>query len=96
MEWGERTDGKEEGERRRGERSLTIEITAKAPRVPPGASQSKSPEGDGNGFAHGSRDERGSKSGIEVAAVEKSKKMAKEVESGGIETKENERSTKKC
>ena len=33
--------------------------------------------------------------GIEITAVERRKKMAKEVESGGVETKENERSTKK-
>ena len=83
MEWGGRTDGKEEGERRRGERSLTIEITAKAPRVPPGASQSKSPEGDGNGTQSNTRPYW-------------RKKMAKEVGSGGVETKEDERSTKKC
>ena len=30
MEWGGRTDGKEGGGRRRGERSLTIEITSAA------------------------------------------------------------------
>ena len=34
--------------------------------------------------------------GIEITAVERRKKMAKEVESGGVETKEDERSTKKC
>ena len=33
--------------------------------------------------------------GIEITAVERRKKMAKEVESGGVETKEDERSTKK-
>ena len=32
---------------------------------------------------------------IEITAVERRKKMAKEVESGGVETKEDERSTKK-
>ena len=34
--------------------------------------------------------------GIEITAVERRKKMAKEVESGGVETKEDERSTKEC
>ena len=33
--------------------------------------------------------------GIEITAVERRKKMAKEVESGGVETKENEMSSKK-
>ena len=33
--------------------------------------------------------------GIEITDVERRKKMAKEVGSGGVETKENERSTKK-
>ena len=33
--------------------------------------------------------------GIEITAVERRKKMAKEEESGGVETKEDERSTKK-
>ena len=34
--------------------------------------------------------------GIEITAVERRKKMAKEVGSGGVETKEDERSMKKC
>ena len=33
--------------------------------------------------------------GIEITAVERRKNMAKEEESGGVETKEDERSTKK-
>ena len=86
-----RTDGKEEGEMRRGERSLTIEITAKAPRAPPGASQSKSPAGYGNGSQSrtGTKSPEGKKSGG------KRKRMAKEAESGGV-AKGDERSTKKC
>ena len=50
----------------------------------------------GDGIAHGSRNARGSQSGVEITAVERRKKMEKEVESGGVETKGNERSTKKC
>ena len=33
--------------------------------------------------------------GIEITNVERTKKIAKEVESGGVETSEDERSTKK-
>ena len=74
-----RTDGKEEGEERRTEPQNRNHSDRNHPWE---SNRSRAPK-------------RSNIDGNEITTVERRKKMAKEVGSRGIETKENERSSKK-
>ena len=76
-----RTDGKEEGEERRTEPQNRNHSDRNHQRE---SKSQSSPETEQH------------RHGNEITAVERRKKMAKEVGSRGVETKEDERSTKKC
>ena len=93
MEWGGRTDGKEGGGRRRGERSLAIEITTTAPQAPPDKrNRNHRRETERIAIEYGDQI-TGWKIDTEGAGG-KRKRMAKEAESGGKDTRRQKVSEK--